>query len=481
MLHALGTENWEDALLSRMSEDMRAALQELRPDLKKTVLISTLVFPQCWAAGNCLIEKGLPGIHALARAMSSKQLSLPLSVHPSKPLEPELPRISVAVISGCSGSGVPLWCLRTAIDILTRRLPADRQKCRLHIHSCWAFEINTDAKTTADLIHRQLPWQVHDAGDIAGWPALAAKLADDASIAGFICLGGTECTDTSMANQSQIPQGRNPLHGSRSRTWFSWHKGVKLLADRRGPNCVLHMAELPLCRAKNAETQLDEMAGPGVITNAAWWGGAERNRCWRTSPKLPRQTRRAIFDADDVRRPCNYDGSTWCPDAAVIKAGGKVPPVLRSYWPRLLERHNMQTRQTMTAFELYTIAGLRIKRSNNKDLAFAGVPFFLKFLGLEETPLIEMPTVFQCARPWKALDSDSTAVEPKCGDHILCQNCNRAVQVLGRAWHFKQATEILVQLLELVFFSTSEQDPPSFWTFTAAAHDCGPSCPLAPN
>ena len=138
-----------------------------------------------------------------------------------------------------------------------------------------------------------------------------------------------------------------------------------------------------------------------------------------------------------------------------------------------------------STWEEFNLQCLRVGKG--QQIKFAGVPFFIKYLGMANTPMAEIINIFKCQGVIDNRDGlrPRTAAQEhtgQCSQKRRCASCTRALVVLGKAWHVGQATEVIIRTLQRAFASWGEQSNPDvgFWPWTAEPHVCGADCPFAP-
>ena len=445
------------------------------PEGMRDAFLQAMVFtPQAWSNPSQYVQQVIPLLLPLAVELAAARAAQQMVPAVPRPLPKTF---AVYFVSACSGCGAPWWRLRRALRHICKQF----SDVQWSVAGALSYEVSADANLVACEVVKALPFKVHMRGCLSQWPDDAEQLAKNEGNRCFILLAGTECTDTSCANRGEIPEGKDPLHGSASRTWFLWHRGVTMLARRVGATRVAHIAELPKCRSESSEKTLNEMAGSPVFSDATSWGGAERKRYWRTSPLIQGPVNRKYLEFEDPRGSCS-DGWVWAPTSRALSAG-QFPVVLRAYWPTLVEKAYKYGKQGV--WEEFNLQCLRVGKG--QEIKYAGVPFFLKFLGMTNTPMAHVARIFICQGVVDNRDGlrPRTAAQEhtgQCGQKRHCASCSRALVVLGKAWHVGQATEVIIRTLQRAFASWSDQANPDvgFWPWTAEPHTCGADCPLAP-
>ena len=387
--------------------------------------------------------------------------------------------LQVVLIMGCAGINVGLLALKYAFERICTVL---NPRLNLVVLECWIYEINQDAIDVGQLVTQGYKFPVIYKGDMENGPQDIAELETYSSVVKFVLMGSTECNNVSFASGIKSKPGTSGLHGPVSRTSFAWHKTCRVLARKRGPSNIVHIGELPQCKDECDEKLLDKQFGPAVKSNASKWNNdAERKRKWRTSPMTGEAELFPMHVPVPNKSSVYKDGSQWFPTAAAYNGNQSVPVVLRRYWPRLLERQ-LDANNRMTPYEQMTIESLRVKFPNG-EVRYAGVEFFLRHLGLEFSALQGIKDHFPCLKMcnrYGATDADPKKMLP-CGQQILCQPCNRAIQLLGGCWHFPTAAEITTRVLMLaVNYWMCGGPMPDFWQWEHPHHDCGKNCPQAP-
>ena len=130
--------------------------------------------------------------------------------------------------SACSGRGAPWWCLRRALRHICKQF----SDVQWSVAGALSYEVSADANLVACEVVKALPFKVHMRGCLSQWPDDAEQLAKNEGNRCFILLAGTECTDTSRANRGAIPDGKDSLRGTASRTLSCWRRCVPQLARR---------------------------------------------------------------------------------------------------------------------------------------------------------------------------------------------------------------------------------------------------------
>ena len=120
------------------------------------------------------------------------------------------------------------------------------------------------------------------------------------------------------------------------------------------------------------------------------------------------------------------DGSTW---PAYMDLHGKHPPTIRAAYPQMVQRGqdaSYQDRRTLRLFQT--------RNPNTNQVKYAGVPKIAHWLGLSEADIRNILSQFPCQ-------------QPECGAQNFCENCQRALTVLGRAWNLDSATNHIASII----------------------------------
>ena len=384
------------------------------------------------------------------------------------------------VVLGCAGINTGLICVQDVFEIFKRTYS---QEFSPQILSIFIYENDPAAIEAGKLITDKLSVDIDVSwrGSIDHWPDDVDLLTLYPDTTRFICLGSTECNNISYANQKVLPAGTSGLHGSKSRTYFPWHQGLKKLTEIIGSDQVCCMSELPFCKDKEDEKLLDAQMGVARSVDAKDWNHhANRRRSIRCSPVVEIAVIKPSNHMVSGESPVMFDGSTWAPTKEAL-AVDQAPAVLRRYWPRLIVRHAIEKDKRLTQYEQQTLASLRVRMPTGQVL-FAGVPFYLTHLGLQHTPLRNLMEMFPCM---KSIDNVSRpGTGPgffSCGEMRLCNECSKAIQLLGACWHRHSISEALSRsLLPALCWWMGLSQKPTFWEFKVSHHECGPTCTRRP-
>ena len=442
--------------------------------LRRLVLAAAMVSSEAWTNVDCWV---------LARLVNADMLKslapgvVPVQTLPQQVVEPPLV-VNLCVISACSGSGIPCMAVQWALQTLRQKHPLT--SLVITVVRAVAYEVDETARRIAYVVHQSLQFAVEQRASVESLEQDMEDLVRTSKASHYLFLCGTECTDTSCANQARVPQGKSPLHGPSSRVFFWVYSALKKLQELVGISFVAFVSELPKCKLACAEEELNSRLGEPVHSDASEWEGADRSRYWRTSPLLPGPERKRVyFPPMDRKAPCR-DGSVWTPSHFAQKSS-KHPPVLRAFWPILVHQVTSK-RRCPTPWETFNLQSLLVTRDG--QVRYAGVAFFEKFLGLQNTPIEQATKQYPCHQHCFLRDGSPAMVgsmdSAPCGKLRFCRNCEAMLRVLGKAWHLPQATEIVLATLEgaLSVWQCLPGAPPT-WACTMPGHICGPECPLA--
>ena len=469
--HALSNaEDVEASLSHRIGADVLLQVRtELSPTHRTAILLAVMHVPAMWHNTTMHVQHWLE-VYRRARA-------------PKPKAPPQVNTIVMTVFSGCTGSGTPIIALMWALQNCMKQWPT----WAIVIDRFLSYEISQNCNASAELCYSMLPCPVEQRGNLEQMEAdVVLMLSADPEKARqrcYFCMAGTECSDTTFANGKSLLSGSR-LHGDHGRTWFYWHAAVTRLARAVGSNRVVHVSEYPQCQDKADEEAINRMAGTHVETHTSSWGAyAVRHRRWRTSPRIghTKMNIRARFCAGraDIAGP-DKDGWQYCPEPA-YHAQNQQPYVLRRFWPYLVENQFKKTRkQPLSAMEQATLSSLRISKGG--VIRRAGVQFYIRHLGLEETPLQRITELWPCevwplgapadpARPTPAEDAE------RCGEKQFCINCFEALRMLGGAWHLHSAAEVCSHALITAMGYWGQNQPADWHGWGADPHACSASCP----
>ena len=297
----------------------------------------------------------------------------------------------------------------------------------------------------------------------------------------FIALFSAGVPDATPAVTVTKMPGKSVLHCEGMNTVCAWHAAIRKLQELFGFDAGVCVSCFSRASSDADEKTLDSMFGGAVHTNAADWQRATRLRAWRSSPALLEGVLPPLrVPPAKCAQHLLYDGSVWHPDSTTTETT-TVPCALRADWPDLVQRASAGT--PLGATDVATVQSLKIMKGN--EVHFAGVPFFLDFLGLSGTPLQSILEQFPCTNSFDIRDGFSIAtthdVSTVCGKQRFCGPCATALRILGNSWEKNSRTEVLVRVLHAaVQFWNGVDMESSFWVSAAVEHQCSSQCSLAP-
>jgi hypothetical protein len=395
----------------------------------------------------------------------------------------------IVLVCGCTGSGIPVKAAMNVLEEVKKANPG----YSFRIVYAISYEISPLCINFAvpcwDQLVKAFGCKVDHLEDIFQYEETVSSLLYMFEGCKFLCIAGTECSDTSFANTAAVVSGTSPLHGSRSRTAFHWHRGMTKLASIVGNNNVVHVHEYPRCKVSADELHVNNMFGHPRSTRASEYGCAERNRYWRTSPILTGITHikpPAVSDAEKKNWPMSCEdsaGFVWAPQSFQQRGRHQPPVVLRRYWPKLVDR--AAKNNDMSQFEKATLESLRILKPNQPSSAqYAGAKFFVHHLCRPSCEFFDkiVDDQMHClgkidVNGMMAGSNDSSG--NMCGKKNFCVNCTDAMTVLGGAWHLESAMSVMSQALRLALLDWTGRSAAQWFNWgNEAPHFCDDFCPM---
>ena len=463
----------EEDLPEWLGASAMAKLNTLNSKVKESLFHLYPLMPAFWANPERFID-GMLNVY---------QQSCKLV--PEGPLCTEVP---VVVVSGCTGTGCPLEIIHNGLQMANTK----QHKYKFKIVKVLSYEINPMAINMAKAITMGYPCLVEEMGDVQGMhEQVQLLLGPFSSSCKVIAIAGTECTNTSIANANQpLPeQGTSLLHAEHGRTFWHWYNGCHALVEMFGKGSVVHMHEFPRCSKEEDNTTVWQTMGLfRCSTDAADWGHAKRFRVWHTSPYLHKvkTTHIEVIKpkfTDKGSQLTDPDGWNWSPGAASTILN-TPPVVLRRYWPLLVEKAARKGISTCSDFERMTLDSLQIQKGNEKK--YAGVFFFLNNLGMTETRLKNVMSMYPCLKSVDAVTGEylpiSHAGSTKCGTKQFCNHCHEAMRILGGAWHYHCGLEVFLRVFESALQNWVADTETSKWHhWVRHKHFCGVDCKQKPS
>jgi hypothetical protein len=238
--------------------------------------------------------------------------------------------------------------------------------------------------------------------------------------------------------------------------------------------------ELPDCKHKEDNAQLNLMSGVPIKINAGDWGDAERIRYIRASPVLPdKSIHPQKFKARNPQAPLP-DGSFWYPTDAAKKTKDR-PVTLRRFYPVLLQRALTTQRENFKDYEKLTLASLRVMHPKGM-ITYAHVTFFLVNLGLWDTPVKGIQQMLPCFMEMDKDGSRATAnLHPEqkqwCMQKFACMNCQKSYHCLGGSWHRPSMAEATTRVMTEALNFWTGTGQATWYEWKAPPHICDASCP----
>ena len=395
----------------------------------------------------------------------------------------------IVLVCGCTGSGIPVKAAMNVLETVKKANPGYSFRI---VHAI-SYEISplciNFAMPCWDQLVKAFGCKVDHLEDIVQYEETVSSLLYMFEGCKFLCIAGTECSDTSFANTAAVVPGTSPLHGPRSRTAFHWHRGMTKLASIVGNNNVVHVHEYPRCKVSADELHVNNMFGHPRSTRASEYGCAERNRYWRTSPILTGITHckpPAVSDAEKKNWPMSCEdsaGFVWAPQSFQQRGRHQPPVVLRRYWPKLVDR--AAKNNDMSQFEKATLESLRILKPNQPNSAqYAGAKFFVHHLCRPSCEFFDkiVDDQMHClgkidVNGMMAGSNDSSG--NMCGKRNFCVNCTDAMTVLGGAWHLESAMSVMSEALKLALLDWTGRSAAQWFNWgNEAPHFCDDFCPM---
>ena len=313
---------------------------------------------------------------------------------------------------------------------------------------------------------------------------LQGKLASIRAIAGVhiaVLLAALNFEDVAMGPRAKLPPGKSPLHAAGGSWVFLWHAFCRYMVDMFGIKRVLTVTQCARTLKLNTDDDiaLAKLFGFQHAADGRHWGKAARQCDWWVNVKLSDGEIGPLFImpcAEGFSKECMQDGSVWTPSAESLQVDANPAP-LRRNWPQVCE--DMTRQGQSTDFARYMWSSLQVQKDGYTFRA--GVPFFLRHLGLEQSPLAHVCQVFPCRQKIDLRDGSSPpskgAYASTCGEHFFCVNCKNVLEVLGGAWEMSQATEVICRAVEALLPTWQEKSSNSeLFEWKEAIHLCGLSC-----
>ena len=401
------------------------------------------------------------------------------------------------VIEGFAGVGTALLCLNCAMKLILKRYP----HVNIKVAKVLSYEIEQDAlfihrNAVSPFIEREWLCTIEHNGDIANaLEDVVAKVPKYQEGQHIIMVAGTPCDDTSLANEKTISAGKSCLHGSKSCNFFQWHKCC-VRATRSYPRgSVVVVDELPKMKVNSDEHEATGYMGAAAYSNSKNWNMGSRQRFWRCSPPVldslvtspaAGQFRPLWVQQTQELNRTLIDGSRWHPQIPLQKPKEQAErvevSVIRRFWPVIVTK--CRRGELLSEYELMTVRNMKVCK--NSTLYHAGVAFFVDYMGCKGTPLQDIPAFFKCDerishKTKEKSESRDPSVANECGITEFCNNCARAMRVLGGAFELNQSTEVFCRVLNKAMQHwLKKEDHGAFFEFNKIPHDCGAGCPLRP-
>jgi hypothetical protein len=445
-------------------------LQELPQQVRECIIKSVLLSPKLWEHREFMVKDVYESFGTVVKQSFSFYRNLNACI---------VFRWHLWVV--CSGIDVPILVWQRLLEKISQEFPQTQHI----IYKVNTYEVDMDAKVMAQLIWEKTSLPNAEENKV---PRCISKFRSDV-LSTFVpeegvypaVLISTPCTDISCANQSDITPGCSRLHGPNSGLFWDALNGVIALQSKDCVEKVFFKFELPMPQDEvdlkemrltlGTYTRMDEADFLRASRKRYTWGNPQYN------PDISSHLRPLYVKPSSGPYERCVDGSVWCPTPQVRQVV-KVPAVLRSYYPKLLERQ--MRGDTLSAYEKMTLA-TSVVRTNDKN-HFGGPAFFLEQLGLGKSPLAAFHSKFPCSNYVDTRDGSTPLVHSQwvslCKQYILCKNCALVVKLLGQSWAYDSMTDNLYHSLRIfVQHHTGVDHHRKFKDVSAFNHYCGEQCP----
>jgi hypothetical protein len=319
-------------------------------------------------------------------------------------------------------------------------------------------------------------------GNIHDFPEDVKQLSEYHPNVKMAVIASCECTNTSKSQPKTCEPGTSGLHAPPSTTHHPFYEGLSLLQKFRGITNVFMFSEFPACRSQVDELLITRQLGKPLMVDAKLWGDADRNRSFRSNPRIEKQS--IIPELYARRDPFRLIAGRlkWSPPVNVLQAGQNVPVVLRRFYVVLLEILAFRKRE-LTPFEKLTLDSMLVTDVRTGHVQFAGVDFILDHLTLYDTPIDRIKYAFPCMQKinkW-GVQCQGNDEPHACGQQLLCQNCSRCVTILCGGWHFRSATETMYQALIKAMHHWTQVGVAEWKTYAEPIHRCSDQCCQRPS